>query len=105
MRYQDIPALDEDVTTFTVDGRSYTVTLDITPESPMDHTTTVVATVDWALGINPGEASDERRELCVTMDRIRLQSPGGPVYGTTRLTQRPLPRGRLYHRFQHFVLL
>jgi len=49
--YQLLPSYDGTDTTMVVDGRTYTVGLDVTPEDPNDHATTVVAEVEWDLGL------------------------------------------------------
>jgi type II secretory pathway pseudopilin PulG len=54
-------------TTFVVDGRSYKVALNVTTASPVTDATTVTATVEWALGINPGAASDKRTAQITTI--------------------------------------
>ena len=67
MNYGLLPDEDGDVSTLTVDGIDFTITLSVTPASPMAHTTTVVADVEWAMGVDPGAADDTRQIQVTTM--------------------------------------
>jgi len=53
--YALLPGYDGTDTTMVIDERTYVVGLDVSPESPNPHATTVVATVTWDIRNQPGD--------------------------------------------------
>ncbi len=63
--YDSLPGLDGTTTTSVVDGRTYTVKLAVTAESPQPSTTTVTDTVTWNATV--GTTTVPRSLTCTTI--------------------------------------
>ena len=53
--------------TMVVDGRQYRVSMEVTPQSPTEHSTTLTAVVEWDLLIDPGQPDDTRTARITTI--------------------------------------